>query len=98
VAEGSDLDPLQQVIPHPWRTDNGKTQLRALGVQTGELLKVLSVPLLEHLPSALSIDCHIKQAMEFLLGHLLSPMHLHKLTLEEGDVSNKAFYIYTSRG
>jgi hypothetical protein len=48
VAEGSDLHPLQQVIPHAWRTDNGKAQLRAPGLQKGELVKQAMRILLGH--------------------------------------------------
>jgi hypothetical protein len=32
MVEGRESHPLQQVIPHPWGTDNGKAQFRAPGV------------------------------------------------------------------
>jgi hypothetical protein len=32
MAEHCDPQPLQQVIPHPYRTNNGEAQLRALGL------------------------------------------------------------------
>jgi hypothetical protein len=98
AAEGSDLHLLRQVIPHPLRTDNGKTQLGAPGLQKGELLKVLPAPLLRHLPLMLIISRHIIQATRFLLGHLSNPVRIHKLILEEGYLLEKAFCIFTSRG
>jgi hypothetical protein len=36
-------------MPHPWGIDNGVAQLRALGLQKGELLKLLSMLPLRHL-------------------------------------------------
>jgi hypothetical protein len=40
---------LRQVIPHPRGTDDGMVQLRAQGLQKGELLKLLLVLPLRHL-------------------------------------------------
>jgi hypothetical protein len=35
--------------------------------------------------------------MELLLDHLSGPVRLHKLTLEEGNLSNKALCVFRSR-
>jgi hypothetical protein len=35
--------------------------------------------------------------MELPLGHLSGPARLHKLTLEEGDLLDKVFYVFMSR-
>jgi hypothetical protein len=43
MAEGCKPQRLRHVMPHPWGTDNGMAQLRVLGLQKGELLKMLSV-------------------------------------------------------
>jgi hypothetical protein len=72
MVEGSDLHPVQQVISHSWRTDNGKTQLRAPSLQKGELLKLLPVLPLGHVVSLLGISRCIGQAMGILLDHLPS--------------------------
>jgi hypothetical protein len=37
-------------MPHPWGTDDGMTQLGTSGLQKGELLELLSVLPLRHLP------------------------------------------------
>jgi hypothetical protein len=85
------------VIPHPWRTNNGKEQLGALGLQKGELLKQFPALPLRFLPTPLGIGHFIKQALRVLLGHLSSLARLRTLTLEKGDPSNKALYLLTSR-
>jgi hypothetical protein len=51
MAEGCKPHPLRQVIPRPWGTDDGVMQLRALGLQKGELHKLFSVLPLRHLLS-----------------------------------------------
>jgi hypothetical protein len=51
-----------------------------------------------HLPSTLGIGCHIKQAMGILLGHLSGPTLLLKLVHKEGNLPDKAFGIFTSKG
>jgi hypothetical protein len=86
------------VIPHPWRTDNVKAKLKAPGLQEGELLQLLMVPSLGLLPSLLGISRHVEQATSSLLGHIVGPTHLRKLTLEEGDLSDKALCLLASRG
>jgi hypothetical protein len=50
MAEGRKLHPLRQVMPHPWGTDDGMAQLEGLGLQKGEILELLSVLHLTHLP------------------------------------------------
>jgi hypothetical protein len=67
-------------------------------LQEGELLKVLPVLPLEHLPLMLSSSRHVRQATGILLGHLSSPTRLRRLTLKEGDLPNKAIDVFTSRG
>jgi hypothetical protein len=52
------------VIPHPWGIDIGKAQLGGLGLQKGELLKVLLVLPLGHLPPTLGIGHLIRQATD----------------------------------
>jgi hypothetical protein len=42
-------------MPHPWGTNNGVAQLRAPGLQKGELHKLLSTHPLRHL-SGLTLD------------------------------------------
>jgi hypothetical protein len=49
MAEGRKRHPLRQVMPHPRGTDDGIAQLRALGLQEGELLELLSALPLRHL-------------------------------------------------
>jgi hypothetical protein len=71
MAEGSDLHPLQQLIPHPWRTDNGKAQLRAPGMKKGGLLKLLLMRPLGLLPLLLGIGCKAEQTMSNLLRKAL---------------------------
>jgi hypothetical protein len=85
------------VIPHLCRTKNGKAQLRALGLQKGELLELLLVLPLRLLLPPLGISHRIGQAMRVLLGHLLIPTCLRKLTLKKGNLSNKAFYLVVSK-
>jgi hypothetical protein len=51
MVEGRVPHPLRQVIPRLWGTDNGMAQLRARGLQTGELLELLSALPLRHLSS-----------------------------------------------
>jgi hypothetical protein len=89
VVEGSD--------PHPWRTDNGKAQPGAPGLQKGELLKLLLALPLKLLSPQLSIDYSVEQATGVVLGHLSSPTRFHELTLEKGDLLSKALGILMSR-
>jgi hypothetical protein len=56
--------------------DNGKAQLGALGLQEGELLKLLMLLSLGLLPLPIGINRCIRQVMASLLGHLVSPAHL----------------------
>jgi hypothetical protein len=49
MAEGHKPHPLIQVMPHPWGTNDGMTQLIASGLQKGELLELFSVLPLRHL-------------------------------------------------
>jgi hypothetical protein len=77
------------VIPHPWGINNGMAQLGALGLQKGQLLKLLPM---------LDISCHVKQATGIRLGQLSGLVLLRKLALKEGDLSNKAFCILASKG
>jgi hypothetical protein len=76
----------------------GVAQLRALGLQEGELLQLLPAPSLGLLPPLLGISCCIRLATGSLLGHLVSPSNLRTFTLEEGDLLDKAFYLFTSKG
>jgi hypothetical protein len=69
-ANSHELHPLRQVIPHPWGTDNSKTLFRASGPQKGELLKLLLMLLLRHLPPMLGIGRRVKQATGILHGQL----------------------------
>jgi hypothetical protein len=50
MAEGRKLHPFRQVMPHPLGTDDGMAQLEAPGLQKGELLELLKVLPLRHLP------------------------------------------------
>jgi hypothetical protein len=72
-------------------------QLGALGLQKGELLKLLSMFPLRHLPLMLSIGCRIRQATRILLGQLPVPALLRKLALKE-DLSDKTLCILMSIG
>jgi hypothetical protein len=85
------------VIPDLWWANNSKTRLRTLGLQKGELLKQLSMLPLGHHQPARTISRRVRQAMELPLGHLSGPARLHKLTLEEGDLLDKVFYVFMSR-
>jgi hypothetical protein len=97
VVEGSNSYPLRQVIPHPWWANNGKAQLRALGLQKGELLKLLlALPFGHHQPPR-NISHHVGQATKILLGHLSGSACLRKLTLEEGNLSDKALCVFICR-
>jgi hypothetical protein len=89
---------LLPVIPHLWGTDNGMAYLRALGLQKGELLKLLPVLPNRHLPPMLGISHHFTQDAGVLLGHLSGPALLRKLALKEGDLLDKAFGILAGRG
>jgi hypothetical protein len=71
------------VIPYPWRTGNGKIQLKALGLQEAELLNLPLVLSLGLLLPPLGISRCIRQAMG---SHLVSLVCLRKPTLEEGDL------------
>jgi hypothetical protein len=75
VVKGNGLHPHRQVIPHPWWANNGEIQLRALGLQKGELLELLLV--LPQTPS--------------------TPTRLCMLALKEGDLLDKALYVFKSR-
>jgi hypothetical protein len=46
----------------------------------------------------LDISHCIGPDMGSLLSHLPSPVHLRKFTLEQGNLSDKAFCLLTSRG
>jgi hypothetical protein len=63
-----------------------------------ELLQLLPTPYLRLLPLLLDISHCIGQDMGSLLSHLPSPVHLRKFTLEQGNLSDKAFCLLTSRG
>jgi hypothetical protein len=63
-----------------------------------ELLKLLSVLPLRHLPPMLNIDCRNRQAVGIILDQLPGSALLRNLTLKEGDLPDKAFYILLSRG
>jgi hypothetical protein len=58
-------------------------RLRAPGLQKGKLLKLLSALPLRHLPSTLSIGCHVIQAVGILLSQISDPALHHKLVLKE---------------
>jgi hypothetical protein len=87
-------------IPHLWRDNNSKTQLRAPSLHKGEILKLLpTLPLGHHQPSH-TISHHVRQAVELSFGHLSGPTRLHKitlLTLKEGDLPDKVLYAFMSR-
>jgi hypothetical protein len=85
------------VIPHPWQANNSKIQLRALGLQKGELLKLLPVLPLGHHQPPHTISYHVGQATELPLGHLSGSSHLRKFTLKEGDLPDKALYVLMSK-
>jgi hypothetical protein len=55
------------------------SQLRAMGLQKGRLLKLLLALPLKDLPLALDIGRRIKQAMGILLGQLVGPALIRKL-------------------
>jgi hypothetical protein len=85
------------VIPHPWRTENGKAQLRTPGLQKGKLLKLLLALPLGFLPPPLGLSRSISQEAGVLLGHLSILTSLCKLTLEKGDFLSEALCILASR-
>ncbi len=97
MVEGRKPHPLRQVMPRPWGSDNGVAQLRAPGLQKGELLKLLPTLPLRRLPSMLGIGRHVRQAMGILLGQLSGPTLLRTLALKEGDLPDKALYVFMSR-
>jgi hypothetical protein len=70
MVEGCESHPLQQVIPHPWGTNNGKAQFGASDLQKGELLKLLPTLPIRHLSLTFSIGRRIRQAVGILLGQL----------------------------
>jgi hypothetical protein len=43
-----------------------------------------------------TVSHSVGQTTELPLGHLSGPARLHKLTLEEGDLPDKALYIFMS--
>jgi hypothetical protein len=63
-----------------------------------KLLKMLMALPLKRIQPTLSSGHCFRQAMGILLGHLSSLARLRKLALKEGDLSNKAFSIFMSRG
>jgi hypothetical protein len=79
------------MIPHSWGPKNGVAQLGVLGLQKGELLKLLPTLPLIHLPPMLGIDRRFRQATEILLSHLSGLVFLRKLSLKLGDLPDKAF-------
>jgi hypothetical protein len=50
MAEDHKLHPLGQVMPPPWGTNDGMTQLGTSGLQKGELIELCSVSPLRHFP------------------------------------------------
>jgi hypothetical protein len=62
-------------------------QLGALGLQKGELLNLLPVLPLRHLPPMFGISHRVRQAAGILL-----------IQLKEGDLPDMAFCILVSRG
>jgi hypothetical protein len=63
----------------------------------GKLLKLLSAfHLRDHQPPC-TISRRVRQATEFLLGHLLSQARLCEFTLEEGDIPDKTLSIFMRR-
>jgi hypothetical protein len=64
----------------------------------GELLEVLLALPLGYLLPTLDIGHHNRQATANLLSHLLSMARLRKLSLEEGNLPDKGFHIFASRG
>jgi hypothetical protein len=44
-----------------------------------------------------TIRRHVGQPAKFLLDRLLGPVCLHKLTLKEGNLPNKALSVFMSR-
>jgi hypothetical protein len=86
------------VVPHLWWAGNGKAQFEASGLQKGEVLKLLQALPLGHLQPSQSVSRRIRQAMGIFLAQLSSPVRIHKLTHEEGDLSDKALCVFMSRG
>jgi hypothetical protein len=66
MVEGHMLHPVRQVMPHPWGTDNGVTQLRAPGLLKGELPKLFSV-----LPIRLLLGSMLRHKLALKEGDLL---------------------------
>jgi hypothetical protein len=62
------------------------------------LLELLPTLPLGLLPPPLGISHHVRQARGVHLGHLSSLARLRKLTLEKGNLLNKAFCLLTRRG
>jgi hypothetical protein len=90
-------NPLQQVIPHPWRANNGKTQLRVPSPETRKLLELLAVLLLRNHQLSRTTSRPVGQAVKIVLSHLPGPVRLCMLTLEEGDLLDKAIIVFTCR-
>jgi hypothetical protein len=68
-----------------------------MGLQKGELIKLLpALPLRHHQPSH-TISLRVRQTAEFLLGHISGSSRHRELTLEEGDLQNKALCILMSK-
>jgi hypothetical protein len=62
------------------------------------LLELLPTLPLGLLPPPLGISHRVRQARRVHLGHLSSLARLCKLTLEKGNLQNKAFCLLTRRG
>jgi hypothetical protein len=96
--ENSDPHPLRQVTSHPRRTDYGKTQFGASGLQKGELLNLFPALPLGFLQPLLGVGRHVKQALGVLPGRISSLACLRKLTLEKGNPLREVLRLSTSRG
>jgi hypothetical protein len=79
-------------------TNNGMAQLKASGLQKGELLKLLPALPLRYLPPTLDIGGRGIQTVGILLFKLSSSALLHKLALNKHDLLDKSFGILMSRG
>jgi hypothetical protein len=73
-------------------------RFEVLGLQKGELHKLLPTLPLRHLPLTLDIGRRVRQAAGILLNQFLGPRLLRKPALKEGDLSDKAFGILASKG
>jgi hypothetical protein len=98
MAEGSDLHPLRQVSSHPQRTDYGKAQFGAPGLQKGELLNLLPALPLRLLQLLLGVGHCIRQALGVLLGRISGLARLRLVSLEKGNPQSEVLYFPMSRG